>query len=619
MYKFKNTIRVCFIYTAALLLAGGYPLTAAAQQAAPTPPPRTTQQEPVEPERTYTYNEETKRWDSDKWQYNPATGRYEAVPPPPAPVQSAPVTTHQPPATSQNTTTDQAADASKTIDATTNTTIDNNLNSDAQTGDATVTRNTTAGDAGTGDASAVATIMNTINSSVGGDGAEFASFVSDVNGDVHGDIMLYPMLLKAMLDAANDPASTADTTINASTSSTITNDVDLNASSGDAAVTNNTNAGSATTGTANTVANVMNIINSIIAANQSFVGTINIHGNLDGDILVAPDFLPELLASNTGTPSAPAGSLEVTSENMQSIVNNVNLNAASGDAVVANNTNAGSATTGDASTNVVILNLSGHQVVASNSLLVFVNVLGEWVGIIVDAPTGATAAALGNGVTSHTSTSPDLTINAENNSQIVNNINLNSQSGDATVASNTNAGNATTGDATASANIANISGSQMGVSDWFGILFINVFGSWYGSFGVDTERGNQPPAASGGGTPNKPDQKPASNQVFQFIADSPADTTDASLLSTAPLLNNIATAVTQQAVVPPADTDKESEILGVASTSTDTTANIPVAPSEPETASNLLPLLTGAFLIGLGVIATKNIIAFIRGRGGIIS
>jgi len=48
----------------------------------------------------------------------------------------------------------------------------------------------------------------------------------------------------------------------------------------------NTTAGSATTGDAAAIANIVNVINSIIGAGQSFIGTININGNLDGEILL---------------------------------------------------------------------------------------------------------------------------------------------------------------------------------------------------------------------------------------------------------------------------------------------------------------------------------------------
>ncbi|MET0979705.1 MAG: hypothetical protein ABWX90_00420, partial [Candidatus Saccharimonadales bacterium] len=455
-----------------------------------------------------------------------------------------------------------------------------------------------------------ATVINQINSSVNGNGAEFATFVTDVVGDVHGDIMLYPMLLASMLQAANNPS---DSSIAVNNNAAVTNNVNLNATSGNADVIDNTRAGNATTGSANTVANVMNIINSIIAANQSFVGTVNIYGNLDGDILVAPDFLPQLLASNNGASSPDGSSLAVSSEETQSIMNNINLNAATGNAVVANNTTAGNATTGNAATNLVLLNLSGHQIVANDSLLVFVNVLGQWVGLIVDAPNGATAAALGNGVTTNTAT-PDLSIDVDNNSRIVNNLNLNSQSGNATVDGNTSAGNATTGNATASANVANISNSQLGLSGWFGVLFINVFGSWLGSFGVDTDRGNQPGSTSGGGSSTgQPASGPAPTGPFQFVASSAR-----SAAKSTPFFGGYAT--DEYRVTPVAEeAEPKSEVKGVAATAISTTPSTGTPIAQPTTAGEIdfLPIVAAAFMIGLGGVATRNIIAFFRGRGAI--
>ncbi|HEX7484037.1 MAG TPA: hypothetical protein VF281_02695 [Candidatus Saccharimonadales bacterium] len=593
MQKIKNAVRMCLIYVSMVVLASGYPMAAFAETADGTPVPETAPTAPAAPpapERVYNYNPDTRRWDSDKWVFNPSTGRYEAVPQPVA----TPPTPAATDITPQTTTTSNDPSTSSTdINANTNATIDNEIVSNATTGNATVGSNTTGGSATTGDAAAVATIMNTINSSVNAGGPEFATFVADIVGDVHGDIMLYPMLLKAMLQAATQPT---DASITANTSATINNDVTLNATSGDAAVTQNTNAGNATSGSANTVANVMNIINSIIAANQSFVGTVNIYGNLDGDILVAPDFLPQLLASNNGSTSSPNSSLVVSSDDTQAIVNNINLSALTGDATVAGNTNAGSATTGQAKTNVVLLNLSGHQIVASNSLLVFVNVLGQWVGMIVDAPAGATAAALGNGVTSNSIT-PDLTITANNESTITNNINLTSQSGDATVSQNTNAGNATTGNATASANIANVSNTQMGLSGWFGLVMINVFGNWFGSFGVDTNAGNQP-APTQTTSPPTAQQPP---QVFQFVEKAAATAT-----------RSLPTLTASLAEPPVEETAAEQpEVLSAL-----TTVTPPSSPTPTETSGGIdfLPFVIAAFVISLIGAAARTLVLVVRNR-----
>lgn len=454
---------------------------------------------PAEPEKTYTYDEATGRWNSNVWTYDAASGKYI---PTPAPVIVQPV------APLEDST------SGSTISAETTAAIANALTSIAATGDASVIKNTQAGDATSGDASSVATIINNVNSSLAADAnQQTAQFVSNIMGDVNGDIMLQPMLLKAMLEAGSQTQPSLN--LNASTDNAITNNLDLSATSGNATVASNTRAGSATSGSADTVANVVNIVNSMIAANQSFVGTINIYGNLNGDILIAPDFIPQLLASNGGTTSAaqPVGTASITSDNNTSVVNNIALAANTGQALVSGNTQAGSATSGDALTNTVIFNLTGHEVVASNSLLIFVNVLGKWVGVIVDAPVGATAAAIGNNVTKN-DVAPNLVIETNNAAAITNNIKLASTSGNASVMNNTLGGNALTGNATASANVANIVGSQMGLSGWFGVLFINVFGSWVGSVGLNTSAGDPVITTS---IPMATSDSPQPVKVMQFI------------------------------------------------------------------------------------------------------
>lgn len=489
---------------------------------APSSTSTPTSDTPAQPKETYTYNPATRHWDSNIWQYNPTTGKYERTPQPVQTAQPSSLTTPSPVVVTPNTTspTDATGKAgiqpmSTAISDTTKNAIANAINSGALSGDATVKDNTRAGNATTGDALAAATVINNVNSTVtNSTNQKAATFVSNVMGDVHGDILLQPTLLKAMLEAGAQTPSTDSTTV--TTTNQLTNNINLDAQSGNATVSGNTNAGSATTGNANTVADVLNIVNSMVSANRSFVGTINIYGNLDGDILVAPDFIPQMLANNGTANTSTTAPTVVSSQDTQSIVNNVALAAQTGKAAVTDNTTAGNATTGNANTNVVLFNLTGHEIVASNSLLVFVNVLGKWVGVIVDAPAGATAAAIGNGVTTDRTVSPDLVINAATNTLLTNNINLTSRSGDALVTGNTRAGNATTGNATASANIGNIVGTQMGLSDWFGVLFINVFGTWNGSFGIDTSAGNPVATIGTGPTPSHQNGKQPM-RVIEFV------------------------------------------------------------------------------------------------------
>jgi hypothetical protein len=369
-----------------------------------------------------------------------------------------------------------------------NANISNSINESAQSGTAAINGNTLAGNASSGNVLAVANVINLLQSSASG----MSTFVSNITGNVAGDLLLDPNIVTQPSSDSSQTTNTNNTTqVNSANNSSINNNVALNANSGNANVSNNTSAGSATSGSADAVANIVNLINSDISSGQSFLGVINIYGDLEGNILLPPDFLNSLLASNansdpvTGSNGNSATTVDNTNNN--TINNSITNNATTGAATIGNNTSAGNATSGNADTNITVLNLTGSQVIGSNDLLVFVNVLGTWIGVIMDAPAGATAAELGGGITNN-STIPNgtTTVNSTNNNTINNNINDNASSGNATVTNNTSAGNATSGNATSSVNLLNLIDSQLSVSNWFGILFINVFGTWDGSLGEET-------------------------------------------------------------------------------------------------------------------------------------
>jgi hypothetical protein len=196
------------------------------------------------------------------------------------------------------------------------------------------------------------------------------------------------------------------------------------------------------------------------------------------DTLLASNAGDNSLAQQLGTNTQSS----ISSNNNQAINNNIDSNATSGQANILNNTTAGNATSGNAKSNITVLNLTGSNIIGSNALLVFVNVLGNWVGVIMDAPAGATSAALGGGITQNASAVlANTNLSATNNQTINNNLQLNSTSGNATVSGNTTAGNATSGNAENSVNLLNIENSSLSLSNFFGILFVNVFGTWNGS------------------------------------------------------------------------------------------------------------------------------------------
>lgn len=555
----------------------------------------------------YTYNPLTGMWDTQVWQYSAAKGSYSqrvvslTVPPAgsityggPKPVLKDPQVNASVDSTDNDSGSASIGGAGQTnapLDGTSqqniastpqnalggkpNTnqpgttlifnnsgTITNNIDSLALSGDARVISNTTAGNASSGNATTMANLINLLQSqssfgSMGGNG--FATFTTDIQGNVSGDLLIDPA---AFAQPANlGTQNLTNYKLTDKTQGTIVNNVDLSAGSGNAAAAQNTSVGDVTSGNANAIANVVNMINSVVAANQSFMGVINIHGDYSGNILVPTESLNALLGSSGSGVSTTVGQTadtRVTTNSEQNIANNVNLAAVSGTAAASENTRAGNVTSGDGLTNLTILNLTGRQVVAANSLLVFVNVLGSWVGLIMDAPAGSTSAAFGGGVTANNAVASKTDLDSSQNLGITNNINATAASGDATATKNTSAGDVRTGNATASANVANLIGSNFSLSNWFGVLFINVFGTWRGNFGV-AKPPVVPPITSGvSGSGSGVAEAFNRAKVFAF-------TTSASSNGQKLGLSPLSQAQTDSTVTSEAMVDKVSKVLSASS------------------------------------------------------
>lgn len=434
---------------------------------------------------------------------------------------------------SGGTTLNNSLNNTANLTNTTGVTLDNTLHSNATSGNVMLLGNTTAGNASTGNADVLAMEMNMLQSSVdfGLDGQPI-TFLANIDGDVNGDFLLDPSTLSNVQATTTHTDLSNSLTLNNTTDATLNTDLKLNAASGNATVDANTTAGDVTTGNANAVADVVNVINSVITAGHSFMGIVNINGNLNGDILLPPDFIDQLIAANvpTVTITAPGSTNSNTTDitnaatvnnvNTQGITNNIHTAASSGNANVSKNTTAGNVTTGNATTEITAFNLTGSSVIGDNALLVFVNAPGQWVGLIVNAPTGATAAGLGGGLTQNTTVNNTASLNNDTNQQINNDIDVTARSGDATATRNTTVGNVRTGDAKAAVTVNNIANSKLSLKGWFGLLFINVFGTWHGSFGINTSAGDPIPATGGRGagsgtsTAEAPEVVPA---VFHFV------------------------------------------------------------------------------------------------------
>jgi hypothetical protein len=568
-------------------------------------------------EQTYSYNPTSGMWDTTEWYYSPEQGKYLAnttsTPNNPStaslPLTSAP--------DSGNTISNTGPNSNNQIDLNGNTnatfdlffdaSISNKIGQMASTGNAYVQGNTYGGNATSGDATSMLNLLNMIQSSWGQLGSQdIALFMANINNDLAGDLVVDPSRVGAGSGNTN-----LDVTV--SVDAAINNDIDVSVASGNAGVLHNTTGGNATSGDAQAVVNLLNLINSAITANKSFIGVLNIHGNLNGDILL-PDSMMNAIIAATGPSSnnqindSAATDIDLSIDDNKTIRNDINTDVSSGNAIVSGNTTGGNATSGSATSNVVLLNMTGQRVVAENALLVFVNVMGSWVGLIFDAPAGTNAVvATGPHSTNTINRSNDLMVDADitKNSLINNNIDVTAETGDATVSGNTTGGNATSGDASVGVNVLNMIDSQFDISDWFGVLFINVFGEWVGSFGVDTEAGEPalPVGGSGGDIPASAASN-SNNGTFSFIPKEIA-TAARSVSSSQSNQQVVAGATTSpQSPVPPANvavTTASSDNAGAESNS--------LARNNPNLWVAGLVTFTGLLLLG-----GERLITMFRGR-----
>ena len=436
------------------------------------------------------------------------------------------------------------------IDLTNLVNVINTLQSNATSGNVSADKNTQVGSAVTGAASVISNLVNLLASAWSWSNGNMSFFMQNFF-NLNKDLTLNPTesttggggqmggsatTSNTGPDSTNvagvNNSSTLD--VNAKNTGNIVNNVDLNAQSGNASATSNTQAGDVASGNALAEVNIINLINSFINSGSSFFGIINLFGTTNGDILFPNGFLNGLVASGAGNGSNTAGlsntgagstnqagvnnnaQTTVNNTSLGTINNNIGTTAASGSASADSNTVAGDLSTGGSSTTQGLFNIANSSIFGDNAVLVIVNVLGHWVGKIMDLPGGTTESALltGNATVGSNNTGPDSTnqTNVNNNSTaninqssvgtITNNVNVNAQSGDATASKNTEVGNVSTGDAKAASSVANIFNSVLNVKHWFGVLVINVFGDWLGDVNDNTAAGNS--VQDGQGSNNAP-------------------------------------------------------------------------------------------------------------------
>lgn len=419
--------------------------------------------------------------------------------------------------------------------------LNNKLNLLSNTGFNVTSLNTLSGNIFTGEANASTNLFNKLNSNVTGVGG-FTT--QNIYGNQTGDIV-FQLADSSATGTFNSVSPTVTKNANTGAGSTntattqngftvkeangndakLSNDVTLNAISGDNKSVLNTGNGVVKTGDANAVANIINLANTNLDVAEWLFGVINIYGSLTGNIIlpdgtsVPASDITSASGSTTSNSQTGAGSdntaVYQTSDtsafqnvNTATVATNVDVTSNTGNNASNGNTGGGSVSTGNANADVNSTTVANTNVDDPNGTvwIVMVNELGKWVGKIIGSPSGATTASnlptsstsggdgtgtytdnTGNSQTgagssnnaANSQSSSDSTQNT-NNAVINNNVKVNADTGNNAANYNTGAGIVKTGNANAGVNILNLSNLNVKAKKVV-VLFINVLGQFVGN------------------------------------------------------------------------------------------------------------------------------------------
>jgi hypothetical protein len=435
-----------------------------------------------------------------------------------------------------NTGADSENTSNSTTTNTTSLGIDNDatLNNqflfDADSGDNSASLNTGNGTITSGDAEVILTAINTANNiNVGYD-------VFNVYDDQTGDLIIdfnsisggTPYVLGGIGASNNTTGADSDNSASSDVNNTNTILIDndgnvinnylIDANTGDNTADKNTGDGSVTSGDANIVFNLINFLNNaMLGGGEILLGVANIFGTLSGDIVIdglesgngAPG-LGGLFAGNDTTgagsdndaSSSLSNDTDITLNNDATVLNNVSIDANTGDNTTDRNTGDGSINSGDADANLNVANIANNNVIGNGGdvWMVLINNLGSWTGQLFGGdnsvgayspfftftlnPDGSLSAENQNtGADSENEASTTVENNTDvditNTATLTNNVTLDANTGNNSASKNTGSGSIQTGDAGVAANIVNILNNTF-LSGRFALTIVNIFGSFFG-------------------------------------------------------------------------------------------------------------------------------------------
>lgn len=367
--------------------------------------------------------------------------------------------------------------------------VANNVVVDSSTGNNIASENLGDATIESGDALAIANLLNLLNINI--TASDFEVLCMNLLGDKAKEIDLNALWEEIQNKNGAGFSQVSDENdlslaVENNNDGNLENNVQVTASTGNNEEAQNGGDAKTNTGDAAAVANVTNVVNTNIVGSKFLLGVINIIDPGTGNII-----LPRPEKFEAQPASYVSGDLSgVENTNIASLDNNLQSLADSGSNGMGNNGKDESIRTGDASSLSNSISLVNMNVWDSSWFFLILNNLGGWTGRVLGwngqegnpEPGTSTFAAGGDSqsenIPEDASQSPFAFQNF-NNANVKNNIQTTASTGNNQIIGNTGSASLETGDARSAANLLNLVNLNLIGGRWF-LGIINIVGGWGG-------------------------------------------------------------------------------------------------------------------------------------------
>jgi len=380
-------------------------------------------------------------------------------------------------------------------------TINNNIGVDASSGENAISKNSSVDSLSSGNIDGAVNVINMTNSQLNPDSSVG---IKTINNNAQGDIVLNPSEDRTPLDSLNSVTGPSSVNVNSANESnvvvaidknksTIENQLNIEADTGNNAITQNTLIGKISTGSIDLAVNLINLadlINPNLVLNLDIWSIMN---GYSGDLVIPNTVINKETGpdSNNNNESNINKTAKIDLTSQTDINNGISVDTKTGDNEISQNSYVGDITTGKNNVEATLLNIANDSI----PVYYIINVFGKWTGLI---PENLKNNVFVNQITGPSSANSndlnqesDFSLTAEIDTSINNLINVKANTGQNRILKNTAVGRVTTGDINLLANVANITRSIGKNANRFRLEVVNIFGNWAGNVKTEADKPSQ--------------------------------------------------------------------------------------------------------------------------------